>query len=320
MICCKADPRNLIKFKILLLVCEDSKNFKKHKRNIIKQLNEIGKDIKRKVCNNCHEIGHGVQSVKCKLNIEKKLRDILRLKNHILSQECLLGKTVIKDLVINSSKLTEMTPNRCAKLFSEIPPEELLNRPMDIDGYLDHMVENASKCYDCDKCLYTSVNKKWNNRIWKENELCDKCWCSSNYKKERDDIWNNIKSYKKEQCSICSILKTGGISERFHLDHINMFDKCNSICTMVNNGCTMFDIYTEIDKCQYLCISCHRLVTDIEGKLPFNRAKTNLTKKFNNGKILEEEYNREKSEWQVRYDIKMRDIYKKLSDRLNSQT
>ena len=34
---------------------------------------KIPKDIKRKVCKQCNEIGHGISSIDCKINIYKKI-------------------------------------------------------------------------------------------------------------------------------------------------------------------------------------------------------------------------------------------------------
>ena len=85
-----------------------------------------------------------------------------------------------------------------------------------------------------------------------------------------------------------------------------MFDKGNSICSMVNEGNIIDDIYIELDKCQILCLSCHHIVTDIENNLVFTRIKQNLTRKLNNFEITEEEYNQKKIEIGLIYVNKMR--------------
>lgn len=91
-----------------------------------------------------------------------------------------------------------------------------------------------------------------------------------------------------------------------------MFDKGNSICSMVNEGNMIEDIYTEIDKCQILCLSCHHIVTDIENKLGFSRIKQILTRKLNNCEITEEEYTQQKIEIGEIYVKKMYEIYDEL--------
>jgi len=50
------------------------------------------------------------------------------------------------------------------------------------------------------------------------------------------------------------------MANRFHYDHIDMFDKTDSICKMIKDGTDMTAIYEEINKCQLLCISCHIVV------------------------------------------------------------
>lgn len=37
--------------------------------------------------------------------------------------------------------------------------------------------------------------------------------------------------------------------------------KLNSICSMINRGCTWKTIYAEIQKCEVRCCNCHRLKT-----------------------------------------------------------
>ena len=91
-----------------------------------------------------------------------------------------------------------------------------------------------------------------------------------------------------------------------------MFDKSDSICCMVDKGCSIADIFLEIDKCQILCLPCHHTVTEIENRLCFTRIKTSLTKKFNNEEISEKEYINEKKKYQDIYENKMKNIYEKL--------
>ena len=157
---------------------------------------------------------------------------------------------------------------------------------------------------------YFSYNIQLNtHRIWKENIICDICW--SEYCEERDLLWTKIKQYKEIQCCICGNIKLKE-GERYHYDHINMFNKGNSICSMVNEGNSIDDIYIEIDKCQILCLSCHHMVTDIESNLGFTRIKQILTRKLNNDEITEEEYIQQKIEIGEIYIKKMHEIYNEL--------
>jgi hypothetical protein len=90
-----------------------------------------------------------------------------------------------------------------------------------------------------------------------------------------------------------------------HFDHINMFNKMDSICVMVNRGDDINTILGEVDRCQLICKSCHSIVTMVEKKLGFHSVKANITKKENNGEIIEE---KEKEDLQ--------DIYCKNIDRI----
>jgi len=81
---------------------------------------------------------------------------------------------------------------------------------------------------------------------------------------------------------------------------------------MVNECVNIEEIYSEIDKCQILCLSCHHIVTDIEHKLGFTRIKQTLTRKLNQSEITEEEYNKQTQYYQNIYEEKMKFVYKEL--------
>jgi hypothetical protein len=75
-------------------------------------------------------------------------------------------------------------------------------------------------------------------------------------------------------CSLCD--KERNDYNRFHFDHINIFDKTDSVCNMVKDDLDIECIKREIDKCQLLCIHCHYIVTRIEHKLGFIQMKKEL--------------------------------------------
>ena len=80
-------------------------------------------------------------------------------------------------------------------------------------------------------------------------------------------MWDIIlKNYT--HCDICN-MKRQTSRHRFHFDHMNMFDKNESVCTMVSFSWEIDDILEEIDRCQYICLPCHQIITDVERKLPF---------------------------------------------------
>lgn len=270
-------------------------------------LKTIPRDTHRKVCKGCHKIGHNMKDVSCKLNIKK--HDLLKnkIKNYMLSQDCLSGKTNDEHFD-DLSNMYGISVNMCKNLYMEISPIELTDRNSDIKLYVDEIKQNKSlKCYKCTKIIYNiHVNT---HRKWKDNELCDSCW--SDYGEERELLWKHINDYRKIQCYICSSIKEKE-GERYHYDHINMFDKGKSICSMVAEGNTIDEIYGEIDKCQILCLSCHHIVTDIENKLCFTRIKQQLTRKLNNSEITNGEYRHQKIKIGEIYVRKIYEIYNEL--------
>lgn len=275
--------------------------------NVMKELvSKTPKDKRRKVCKNCNELGHNTTSVNCKLIIDKNDKLRQKIKNYILSKNCLEDKP-IEEHCLELSILLNITHNLCKSLYSEIPLNELLDRQMDINIYLTSIHQLSKKCNECNKkIVYIQTNT---HRIWKGNDICDTCWCK--YEDCRKLIWDKIKAYKIVQCEICRSIQTHH-SERYQYDHVNMFNKGNSICSMVNEGVTIAEIYSEIDKCHILCLSCHHIVTDIERKLSFTRIKQTLTKKLNQSEISEEEYNKQMQYYDKIYEEKMTFIYTEL--------
>ena len=267
---------------------------------------KISKDKQRKVCKNCNELGHNINSVICKMNIDKHDKLKQKIKNYILSQNCLEDKN-IEDYLNDMSILFNITPNLCKSLYNEIPLNELLNRQINITTYLNNVNQSLKKCNECNtNIVCIQINTI---RIWNGNNLCDTCW--SKYDNHRKLIWEQIKIYKFTQCEICHSIQTYP-SERYQYDHLNMFNKDKSICSMVNEGLNIEEIYSEIDKCQILCLSCHHIVTDIEHRLGFTRIKQTLTRNLNQCEITEEEYNKQTLYYQNIYEEKMRNIYEEL--------
>lgn len=288
---------------------ENKENIKNKFEFVLKQLViQVPKDKNRKVCKQCYELEHNITSVNCKINIEKREKLRNKIKKYILKQDCLSNET-IDDYCNKCSVDLEITLNMCKTLFNDIDPFELLDRPMDIDMYINEIYKIELNCYDCCKKIYNiRVNT---NQIWKNNIICDACWMK--YIEERDEMWLKIEKYKPSKCEICnSVRKYRG--ERFHYDHINMFEKHDSICSMVNTGINIEEIYKELDICQIICLCCHHTITDIENKLGFTRLKQNLTRQLNNEEITEMEYIERSKKYQEKYSEKMNIIYKKLKD------
>jgi hypothetical protein len=95
-----------------------------------------------------------------------------------------------------------------------------------------------------------------------------------------------------------------------------MFDKEESVCTMVMEGFPIEQIYQEIDKCQILCVSCHQIVTHIERALGFTQQKRALTRKLNLNEITKEEHEIQQEKYQKVYNEIMLPIYESIKEKL----
>lgn len=270
----------------------------------------VNKDTTVKVCKQCNELGHNQSSQTCKINKETNQKLQKQIKEYILAQDCLDDKTIVDYAVILSDKLN-ISEHQVKQLYNEIPVDELLDRSLDINKYFMQIMASQgtknSNCMDCNKQLYNSHTNS--NRHWKGNELCDLCW--SKYSDIRIKLWEAIQDYKRVICEICGDIKVCN-EQRFNYDHINMFDKSDSICSMVIDGVELQQILAEIDKCQILCISCHHKITDLESRLGFTRIKKMLSRQYNSNEITHDEYLEAKNKYDKIYTAKMSQLYEKL--------
>jgi hypothetical protein len=178
----------------------------------------------------------------------------------------------------------------------------ILNKMDEIKKYFTEIPK--VKCFDCQQefrevCINTL-------KTWKGNKVCDHCYSTHNY--EINKVWELVKQYKPHKCIFCGLTQNN-IDDRFHYDHLNMFDKSNSVCDMIKNGEDIKLIYAELDKCQSVCINCHHKITFIEQKLGFTKAKRALTKAIKeNGK----EYRLERKKLHNRYEKEMKVVYDNL--------
>jgi hypothetical protein len=227
-----------------------------------------------------------------KVRIRKIAKDnniSLKSNNHWADDE--------KDYVVNNIQrnpfkinIEEMTTHlkrseaSIKKMYSEIVSAEdhlnccLLN--LDEEDIVTLVNEIKHICVKCNKKIYSTPCQ------WKELEYCDECY----YELYNDIVlyrWNCVRDYSiktnKNKCNICYKKANfdNSIISKFHYDHIDMFDKEESICKMVRNNTDLDDIYKEIDKCQLLCVSCHTVVTKVEILCGFNRVKRQITKEYN---------------------------------------
>tara|TARA_B100000767_G_scaffold275266_1_gene311350 strand:- start:1646 stop:2485 length:840 start_codon:yes stop_codon:yes gene_type:complete len=265
----------------------------------------VGIDKKRKVCKDCGLPGHNnKKQLVCPIKIKEDNEKKDKIKEHILNIDCLEEYDDDEMFGLLAEKIGT-TVNSCKTLYSEISADVWIDRRMDINRFIDNI--HKCSCLNCGSVILEFSK----NRIWRDKILCDCCWGS--HIGEREIMWVEISEYKKIECYICNKIKKCN-GERFHYDHLNMFDKNDSICCMVDRGDDMKDIFSEIDKCQILCLACHHIVTSIEQKSGFTRIKSSLTRKYNNEEITEEQYSGEKKKYQGIYEFKMKSIYEELTN------
>jgi hypothetical protein len=147
---------------------------------------------------------------------------------------------------------------------------------------MNRLCERQKICQTCNMPHFDA------SKQWKDVLECSDCY--SKHKEKIKESWRLIDEYCKtnglENCAICSKPKTE--HSVFHFDHLNMFDKLDSICAMVGSGCEMVDIYEEIGKCQRICSSCHAAVTTCEDMIDFRRQKNLLTRGRNAGNDMDD--------------------------------
>ena len=86
-------------------------------------------------------------------------------------------------------------------------------------------------------------------------------------------------------CRFC-----GRVEVKKNFDHVNMFHKSGSVGIMVMRGCVESDLLKEIDKCQILCVDCHRIVTAYERRCRFTQRKGDLRRRGYQMDIIAAEY------------------------------
>jgi len=161
--------------------------------------------------------------------------------------------------------------------------------------YYPKMVGEQVMCCDCyykrlDNCSVCGCAIKYIYK-WKGSVVCGPCYITV-HEKLSDDVNEYIRHRGLTKCSFCD--KERRRIYGFHLDHLNMFDKNESVISMISRGDAIDDIKAEVDKCQLLCVDCHMLVTGAERDCKFIQAKS---KKINEREL---------------YDAVMPTIYEKI--------
>ena len=232
---------------------------------------EIPVDVKRRLCKACHAVGHTPYSKICIVHGKQNSEWIEYIKDYLLKKD---KEDDENNLVILSEQL-KITLDHCTSLYSQIPKEVLKHRKINVRKRLQ--LNSSIYCHDC-KHLIT-MSQKNSAKTWKGNQICHTCF--SRTTKERGHTWELIKAYTTNYCAICLKQKENK-DDCFHFDHLNMFNKGDTIYNMVTSGVPIETIYKEIDKCQHICIECHNNITDLERATGVMKTKTNYTEEFIN--------------------------------------
>jgi hypothetical protein len=180
-------------------------------------------------------------------------------------------------------------------------------------GYIDKMIETIRhSCAECPARIYSKPC------MWEGSIYCDECHYMK-WNKLIVERWIKIREYTrstgKDKCNICERLAPCHtyLTNRFHFDHKNMFDKEDSIYSMVHDGTKIDDIYSEIDKCQLLCASCHAVVTKVETQCGFTGLKRELNREYAE---TEEDSKKEelKKQYAIIYDRVMTNVYEMIKE------
>ena len=176
-------------------------------------------------------------------------------------------KKPIEGLVVDIDDLVSEDIDIEALIMAATEKKKEKQSPLPVtDEELFNSILSYRQCDNCDRDLYIQ------SPVWRGRTLCSSCHAEAKMSISADLSACITEAYSRG-CAFCEV-KTG----RFHLDHVNMFSKENSVCDMIDEGYPDEDIKKEIAKCQLLCINCHTLVTKFEHRRGFIKKKRHLNK------------------------------------------
>jgi len=203
------------------------------------------------------------------------------------------------------AEATGQAVSTCKGKYTElVSPEQQvrdLARKVSVTDVVSALSEKRTQCATCSSVLYIPLSE------WRGKSECPTCF--SAHGAEQEELWKSIDPHAR--CIFCSRGRSDGVP--LHFDHVNMFEKGDSVCMMVWRGDSLEDILAEVTKCQVLCKSCHSVVTVIENLVGFRRAKTNLTRSANNSLKEGEAYTPEVAE---DLHIQYRNLYRETIEPL----
>jgi hypothetical protein len=295
----------------------------KHIQDIIQELeDEI--NYKELVLNHNSKFNTKRTEESYKVRVRKIVKEnniSFKSNNHWTDEEKIYIINAIKNNPINTN-FTEISEHLKR---SELSIKKVYNELVTMEEHLDSCLlniknedinkilhENKHICSNCNKKMYIMP------QIWKDREYCEECYYTL-YNDIVNECWQKVSEYSvkknKNYCNICNKNATfdNSIKSRFHYDHVDMFDKSDSICKMVKEGMEITNIYEEIDKCQLLCISCHSIITKMENICGFIRIKKQINKEYNESND-DEKKNELIKKYSNLYNNFMNKVYKLMRD------
>lgn len=133
-------------------------------------------------------------------------------------------------------------------------------------------------CDDCGTCVVGAV------KSIEERSLCGLC------RAFHGDLitlgmYDHILREVTKPCRFCRRVEV-----KKNFDHVNMFNKSGSVGIMVMRGCCETELLKEIEKCQILCVDCHRIVTAYERRCRFTQRKTEILRSGGRLDVIATEY------------------------------
>jgi len=148
------------------------------------------------------------------------------------------------------SKELGRTVHACRVRVADImtPEEQLEYKASKLnEGSVKALIESLRR--ECDECRSSVF---YTPREWSGTHLCDECYQSHWSKRQR--LWDQVPT---GPCVFC-----GKRYPQMQLDHLNMFDKGDSICSMISRGDPIEAILEEASKCQVRSFHCLKTSRD----------------------------------------------------------
>ncbi len=257
---------------------------------------------KPSTCSVCSSTGHTKSSKECPMYIPFWNKE---------TEEQLL-KIVDDYTEINWEEVSEkmgVSLSNCKNKYTELCPldKKLKDKLSKLtDDFVDILLEKKT-CEVCNNCQYKPLN------TWKGKKECNECYQHDNEIKE---LWKQVNKFcienKMTHCAFCNKEKT--IKTSFNYDHLNMFDKLESVGTLVYNGNDIEIIINEVKKCQLLCVDCHSIVTKMEQKLGFTLIKINMKKEFEGDELI-----KKTKEYADLYNMYIYPMYDRIRNKLQNK-